>query len=185
MAVKKREIRSEAVQMATGTTWDEWIVLLDRAGARKMTHQEIVAVVRDKFKIRPWWQQMVTVGYEQARGLRARHQKPEGFQISRSKTVSAPISRLYAAFAEPSAQALWLGQDVAARITPRTCHLDKSARLLWTDGRTTVDALFYEKGEDKSQVALQHSKLGSAEEAAAMKAYWGERLDALKLLLEA
>jgi hypothetical protein len=35
-------------------------------------------------------------------------------------------------------------------------------------------ALFYEKGEGRSQVTLQHSKLGSADEAALMEAYWGE-----------
>jgi hypothetical protein len=99
--------------------------------------------------------------------------------------VAVPIARLYAVFTDLSSQAAWLGQDVVDAIAPRTCKLDTSARLLWTDGRTTVDALFYEKGAGRSQVALQHSKLGSAEEVAAMKAYWGERLDALKSLLEA
>ena len=56
--------------------------------------------------------------------------------------------------------------------------------MLRADGRTTVEALFYEKGRGRGQVSLQHSKLADADEAAAMKAYWGERLDALKALLE-
>ena len=187
-AVERREngVGDAAVRARTGKGWDEWLAVLDADGARDLSHKEIVELVGRHLPAEDgWWQQMVTVGYEQARGLRAKHQKPEGFQISRSKTVAAPIARLYAAFTDPSSQAEWLGQDVVGTITPRTCNLDKSARLLWTDGRTTVDALFYEKGAGKSQVALQHSKLGSADEAAAMKAYWGERLDALKSLLEA
>jgi len=186
-AAERREngVSDAAVRARTGKGWDEWLAALDADGARNLGHKEIVELVGRHLPAEDgWWQQMVTVGYEQARGLRAKHQKPEGFQISRSKTVAVPISRLYAAFAEPSIQVVWLGQDVAEAITPRTCHVDKSARLLWTDGRTIVDALFYEKGEGRSQVALQHSKLASADEAAAMKAYWGERLDALKALLE-
>jgi hypothetical protein len=174
-----------AVRARTGKGWDAWLAVLDADGARDLGHREIVELVGRHLPAEDgWWQQLVTVAYEQARGLRAKHQKPDGFQISRSKTVAVPIARLYAAFTDPAAQAAWLGQEAVAAITPRTCHLDKSARLLWTDGRTTVDALFYEKGADKSQVALQHSKLADADEAAAMKAYWGERLDALKALLE-
>ena len=186
-AVERREngVSDAAVRARTGRGWDEWLAALDADGAQDLGHKEIVELVgRHLPAVDGGWQQMVTVGYEQARGLRAKHQKPEGFQISRSKTVAVPISRLYAAFTDPSMQVAWLGHDVAETITPRTCHVDKSARLLWTDGRTTVDALFYEKGEGRSQVALQHSKLASADEAAAMKAYWGERLDALKALLE-
>ena len=186
-ALERREdgVGDAAVRARTGKGWDEWLAVLDADGARDLGHKEIVELVGRHLPADDgWWQQMVTVAYEQARGLRAKHQKPEGFQISRSKTVAAPVSRLYAAFVDPSSQAAWLGPDVAAAITPRTCNVDKSARLLWTDGRTTVDALFYEKGAGRSQVALQHSKLASAEEAAAMKAYWGERLDALKSLLE-
>jgi hypothetical protein len=187
-AVERREngVGDAAVRARTGKGWDERLAVLDADGARKLSHKEIVDLVGRHLPAEDgWWQQMVTVGYEQARGLRAKHQKPEGFQISRSKTVAVPIARLYAAFTDPSSQAAWLGQDVVDAIAPRTCNLDTSARLLWTDGRTTVDALFYEKGAGRSRVALQHSKLGSAEEAAAMKAYWGERLDALKSLLEA
>ncbi len=179
-------VSDAAVRARTGKGWDAWLAVLDADGARELGHREIVELVGRHLRAEDgWWQQMVTVGYEQARGLRAKHQKPEGFQISRSKTVGVPISRLYDAFTDPTVQAAWLGQDVVAGITPRTCNLDKSARLLWTDGRTTVDALFYEKGDGKSQIALQHSKLGNADEAATMKAYWGERLDALKSLLEA
>ena len=181
---RENGVGDAAVRARTGKGWDEWLAALDADGARQLGHKEIVELVGRHLPAEDgWWQQVVSVGYEQARGLRAKHQKPEGFQISRSKTVAVPISRLYAAFTDPSSQAGWLGQDVAAAITPRTYHLDKSARFLWTDGQTTVDTLFYEKGAGKSQLALQHSKLASADDAATMKAYWGERLDALKSLL--
>jgi hypothetical protein len=73
----------EAVEAKTGKTWSRWFKHLDAAGARKMTHQEIVAHLRDKHDVRPWWQQMVAVTYEQARGLREIHEKPSWIRNQR------------------------------------------------------------------------------------------------------
>ncbi|MBZ5536330.1 MAG: hypothetical protein LAO31_10280 [Acidobacteriia bacterium] len=80
----------EAVQGKAGRTWKEWFSILDAAGARKMNHKEIVAYLSSKHKVGSWWRQMVTVGYEQARGMRELHQKPGGYEISVSKTI--PVS---------------------------------------------------------------------------------------------
>lgn len=62
-----------AVAAKTGKSWAQWFAVLDAAGANKMSHKEIVAYLRDNHDIGSWWQQMVTVGYEQARGLREKH----------------------------------------------------------------------------------------------------------------
>lgn len=69
-ALRLAGVRTEAVLKATGRAWDEWLRVLDRAGARRMPHQEIAALLARKFAVPGWWCQMVTVGYEQARGLR-------------------------------------------------------------------------------------------------------------------
>lgn len=58
--------------------WNQWFAILDKAGAKKMTHQEIVKFLNSQHDVGPWWQQMVTVTYEQARGLREKHEKPGG-----------------------------------------------------------------------------------------------------------
>jgi hypothetical protein len=50
-------------------------------------------------------------------------------------------------------------------------------------GRTNVDVNFLPKGDAKSQVAVEHSKLADPGEAERMKAYWGERLERLRDLL--
>src|SRR5687768_2359813 len=67
------KVSDDAVAKSTGKTWDQWFKLLDKAGCAKMNHKEIVAVVAKHFD-GPWWGQMVTVGYEQARGLRELNQ---------------------------------------------------------------------------------------------------------------
>jgi hypothetical protein len=43
---------------------------------------------------------------------------------------------------------------------------------------------FAPKGEAKSTVALEHERLADAEAAERMKAYWRDRVEALKLQLE-
>lgn len=64
-----------AVRVRTGKTWPEWFAFLDAAGAENMTHQQIIAYLIDEHEISSWWQQMVALTYEQARGLRDEHRR--------------------------------------------------------------------------------------------------------------
>jgi hypothetical protein len=70
-------------------------------------------------------------------------------------------------------------------IAIRKATTNKSMRLTWADQKTSVEVNFYPKGDDKTQVVVQHSKLPEAEAAAQMKTYWAEKLDRLKQILEA
>lgn len=176
-AVKSPRMSDEAVKAKTGKTWKEWFAILDKAGATKMSHREIVTLLNTKHGVGPWWQQMVTATYEQQRGLRDEHQKPEGYQISVSRTVNVPLTKLYKAFATEKSRARWLA---ATGLVVRTATANKSMRVTWADGKTSLEIGFYAKGDEKSQVALQHSKLPDAKSAAKMKTYWGDALDHLR-----
>jgi uncharacterized protein YndB with AHSA1/START domain len=171
----------EAVKAKTGKTWPEWFAQLDAEGAKKMSHKEIVAVVRGKYGVGPWWQQQVTVVYEQSRGLRDKHETPAGFQASVSRTFNAPAAEVFKAWKEPRTRARWLNEPglIVRKATP-----DKSLRITWADGQTSVDVGLYPKGEAKTQVALQHSKLANATAVKRQKAYWAEALARLKEQLE-
>ncbi|MGI8838174.1 MAG: SRPBCC domain-containing protein [Pyrinomonadaceae bacterium] len=170
-----------AVAAKTGKNWKEWFSLLDKAGALKMSHQEIVKHLSQKCNVGPWWQQMVTVTYEQARGLREIHQKPAGYQISVSRTVNTPLAKLYKSFANAESRSAWLAED---GLDVRTATPDKSMRVTWNDKKTRLEINFYQKGADKSQVVVQHSKLPDAKSSARMKTYWGKALDRLRASLE-
>jgi uncharacterized protein YndB with AHSA1/START domain len=175
-------VSSAAVAAKTGKTWAEWIALLDRDGAKKMSHQEIVAVLHDKYRVGGWWQQMVTVGYEQARHGRKKGEMADGYQVSANKTVNVPLAALYRHWKDAKTRARWLpvkGYTVS-KATP-----EKSMRMQWAGGASAVSANFYAVGETKSKVSLEHSKLKNAREAAQMKKFWAETLNALKALLEA
>jgi uncharacterized protein YndB with AHSA1/START domain len=174
------KISSEAVKARTGKSWTQWFAVLDKAKARTMTHKEIVAVLGKKHGLGPWWQQMVTVGYEQAKGLRAKHEKPDGFEISRVKTIKAAVGDVYEAWGNTRHRAQWLP---GAKLTIRKATENKTLRVTWGDG-SNLEVSLYAKGQSKTQIAVQHGRLKSARAAAQQKAFWGEAFGRLAQLLE-
>lgn len=175
-------IGSDAVRIKTGKTWDEWLAVLDAENAGALPHKEIAALLHSKHAVPDWWSQMVTVGYEQARGLRAVHQTTGGFSASVSKTINAPLSALYQACADKAARTKWLGRKKYS-VSKRTPN--KSLRMDWgKDGATRVDVELYAKGNARSQIVVQHSKLAGAEDVEKMKTYWRAALAKLASLAE-
>ena len=93
-------IGNDAVERATGRGWRAWIEALDREDARTMTHKEIAQMLREEFRLAPWWAQMVTVGYEQATGARAPNQAARGFRAHASRTIAAEAGKVRSAWSE-------------------------------------------------------------------------------------
>jgi Activator of Hsp90 ATPase homolog 1-like protein len=180
-AKKTAGISDHAVQTKTGKTWAEWCAVLDKAGAAKWPHKQIAAYLHEELGVSGWWSQMVTVGYEQARGLREKHQVSGGFQISRSKTLAASVSAAFKAWQDTKQRKRWLADP---DFTIRKATADRNIRATWIDGRTNVEVYFDPKGKDKCQVVVQHNKLPDAKAGERMKKYWCEQLDALKDVLE-
>lgn len=174
-------VGTDAVARATGKAWDQWLAILDRAGAAAMPHKAIAALLAGKFGVPGWWSQMVTVGYEQARGLRKPHEKADGFAASASRTVAAGLDRLYGAWADPKLRALWLGD---APIQVRRATDGKSLRITWTAGPSNVDVYFSPAPGGKSRVQVEHGRLPDAKARAAQKDYWAGALGRLKAMLE-
>jgi hypothetical protein len=175
-------VGSEAVARATGKGWDEWLKVLDRAGARSMEHKEIALLLSRKCGVPNWWSQMVTVGYERAKGLRAKHQVAGGWSVSSSKTIDVPVKSLFLAWKDPKKRAAWLKDH---GFTVRKATAPKSMRITWVDGKSNVDVGFTPKGARKSTVAVQHDKLASAKDVAKKRAYWAKSLEKLKATVEA
>jgi hypothetical protein len=171
----------EGMRRRTGRGWEEWLDLLDDWGAAEMTHRDIAARIRDAEGVDGWSSQAVTVGYERARKLRAVGEKDDGFAVTASKTVAVPVERLFDAFVDESVRRRWLPD---ADLRERTATRPRNARFDWGEGPTRVVAGFAAKGDAKSIVGLEHQKLADAEEADQMKAFWRERVSALKALLE-
>jgi DNA transformation protein len=172
-------VSDEAVRSKTGKTWSEWFRILDKAGARKMSHKETASWLGDAHGVPSWWRQTITVTWERAMGLREKHQMANGYQISRSRTIPVPLSTLYACWNDDRKRARWL--DTGLEIRNAVAH--KSLRATLPDA-TRLEVIFQDKGGKKSQVVVQQSRIPTAAKAEKMKKYWSDRLEELKSLLE-
>jgi len=178
--VAEPSVSDAAIQRATGKSWDEWFALLDAWHGTTHNHTEIARHVYETYGIDGWWAQSVTVGYERARGMRALHERPDGFSGNASKTFSVSVERLFAAFVEPDERERWLE---GIELRNRTSQPNKSARfdVLPEDGRLAVT--FVAKGPDKSAAQLQQERLADAGDVARWKALWKEQLALLASFL--
>jgi uncharacterized protein YndB with AHSA1/START domain len=174
-------VSDEVIRRRTGRGWEEWFDLLDDWGAVERPHREIARWLASEHGIDGWSAQSVTVSYERARELRAVGERPDGFSVTAQKTVAVPVDRLYEAFVDKSLRKRWLPDG---KLRERTATRPKSARFDWGDGETRVIIGFTPKGEGKSTAALEHERLPDAGEAERMKAFWRERVTALKEMLE-
>src|SRR5690606_18437384 len=121
-----------------------------------------------------------TVGYEQARGMRKANQKLDGFTVSVSKMMPVTVSPLYRAWAEPERRAKWLPGSEKLSIT--TANRDKNVRGRWGE-RSVLVVSFAAKGEQKTQVVIQHERLDEEADVEAMRSHWKESLGALQDML--
>jgi len=170
----------EKVKAKTGCTWERWVYALDRHKADKMSHGEIATLVSEKYKVTDWWSQMVTVGYERIKGLRARGQRLDGtYEASKSRTFNVPVTTLFDAWSDEGVRKRWLN---GAGVKVRTATPPKTMRLGWTDG-SIVAVGFMAKGKSKSTVALAHTKLADRGAADRLKKYWSDQLDTLGQVL--
>ena len=173
-------ISSDAVKAKTGKGWDEWIKLLDKAKADQMKHKDIAVMLSEKFGVGPWWSQMVTVGYEQAKGIREVHETVTGFAASISRTFNVPLATLYDWWADDRKRKKWLKDKIVIHKAAK----NKSMRFTKPDGSKSASVNFFEKGNGKSQAVMQEEKLKDANEVAAYKEHWKNAFDNLKRSLE-
>ena len=169
-----------AVEAKTGKNWAGWFSMLDEAGAAKLAHKDIVAILHGKHGIPGWWSQMVTVEYERARGLREPHETARGFSVAVSKTVAASLPDLYAATANATQRRKWFprGAFAVSSQTP-----EKYFRGSWNEN-ARLEIGFYAKGSHKAQIALQVSKLVKKADVETERKAWKTAVGKLQTLLE-
>ena len=177
-----RKVSDSALRERTGRGWAEWFALLDAWGGDGHNHTEIARWLVDEHEVDSWSAQTVTVGYEQARGMRVPGQQSDGaFAANITRTVAVPAERLFEAFADERVRDQWLPD---AKLRVRTATAPKSFRADWEDDGTRIAVGFTPKGDAKAEVSVLHEKLADGEAVAELKTYWRERLTALKQLLE-
>jgi hypothetical protein len=186
MAVKAQAVKpimtDAGIKARTGKGWDDWYAALDKAGAAKLDHKGITAILGEKMKVGPWWGQMIAVSYERVRGIRAMNQKCDGeFSVSVSKTVPVDLSTLYTAIADDKQRIKWFPKG-AFKVSSQT--KDKYYRGAWGKGGARLEINFYAKGEEKAQINVQVNKLSGTETVESERETWKKALSKLEGLLK-
>jgi uncharacterized protein YndB with AHSA1/START domain len=171
----------ERLSEVTGRGWLGWLAILDRWGASVRKHRETVDFLIADHAVPGWWAQAIANGYERARGMRRKHQQPDGFTIYASRTVGVAIDVLFAAFTDERMRTRWL---TGGSMALRSSQPGKAARFEWGDRSTRVEVTFEAKGSAKSTAFVAHARLADADAAEAAKSAWRERLAELKSFLE-
>ncbi|MFL5814327.1 MAG: DUF4287 domain-containing protein [Bdellovibrionia bacterium] len=113
-------VTSESVHKGTGKTWDQWVLILEKAGARTWTHQEIVAFLKKKHKLGPWWQQGVAMGFEIATGRRVEGQNAKGeYGLTVTKSIRLDVKKVLKFFMSEEGIAIWLQPLFEIAIKPK------------------------------------------------------------------
>ena len=130
-AKKLAGVSSDAVEKDTGKNWQQWLRLLDKLGAHDMAHKSIAELLCAQHQLDGWWAQMITVGYEQSRGLRQVLERADGFAASISRTVNTKLGARYEAFAEESKRLEQAGYKISKGAAGKSMRvpLDAGSKL--------------------------------------------------------
>ena len=160
-----------SVQDATGKPREEWLAILDDAGASGWRHAEIAAWLAADQGVDPWWSQHLTVAYGQARGMRDPGQRQDGsFEASVSRTVSLEAVPALEALADVVAAETGvqpLARNTSARHPTARFHLD---------GGEFVLAGSSPRGEGRSSLSLTWGRMPDGSRVAEVKAAMREWL---------
>ena len=196
-------VSSQSVKKATGKSWDEWIEFLDKAGARKKTHKEVVLLLEEgNYIASAWWRQMVTVGYEYARGSRVLGETADaGFEIGVQKTLPISTPEAWKLLTSPEGINIWLGNtnnlelrtgfqyQTSDGISGEIRSLKTGERIRLTrksDGITkssTFQISLIPSG-NKTSVRIHHEKLSGETDREQMGNHWRAVLESLNNLAE-
>lgn len=112
-------VSAKSVKKHTKKDWDEWTTLLNKSSYQNLSHKELVKVLATKFKLTPWWQQVVARGYQISLGLRVPNQTLKGtYTTTATKSVTIPVKKVFEFIISTEGQKLWLDPLYPIKVAP-------------------------------------------------------------------
>lgn len=202
-ATESPDVTDASAREKTGKTLQQWFAHLDGAGGLAQGRRELVNALHSGQELDEWWATTVVVEYERARGAKEKDGKPKGYSICSTKTVAAPLARVFRAFGDAKDLERWLGPKTRVafedggtlenadgdRATFQRIRTDKDLRLTWEHATrahgSQVEVLFTVKGDKgKTGITLNHTRIQARRDADELPAGWSESLERLKQALE-
>lgn len=200
------------VEGKTGKTMEHWTEVLDSFDVGKNGHKAAAKMLLEEHGQSPWWSQQITILYEQAKGLRKPGQRHSGtFTVNVSKTIRVSAEKSFDAWSNAESWNRWFttGAVMDFRVGGSYKNDDKdigvfkkirepgAARAMDEVGRieftwenadhcpgSLVIVQVFDKGPEKSTVAITHVRLPDLKGCQEMKEGWSWALASLKSWLE-
>lgn len=193
-------VSGDACAQATGKTLTEWFKELDKIDGLEQGRRACVRHING-FKADPWWPTTIYVEYERHHGVTKSDGLPEGYSICATKTIKAPVDKVFKAWTDPQMFSEVFGDDprqevkeggtltckagTKARFT-RVRH-NKDLRFTWEHNgitaQITIDVQFNEN-KGNCLMNVMPSRVQTRGEADGLRAAWGEALNRLKAICE-
>jgi len=196
------DLNDATVRERTGKTLAQWFEHLDALGGLAKGRRDLVQAIYDGAKIDEWWGVTLVVEYERARGAKEKDGQPKGYSICSTKTIAAPLERVFQAFGTSKDLDRWLGPKTEVSFTDggTLANADgdrasftrirpgKDLRLAWQHATrapgSQVEVLFADKGKGKTGLTLNHTRIQGRREADELRAGWSAAFERLKAHLE-
>jgi uncharacterized protein YndB with AHSA1/START domain len=196
------DVNDATAREKTGQTLQQWFALLDGLGGPAAGRRDLVNHLLKERELDEWWATTLVVEYERARGQHEKDGAPKGYSICSTKTVAAPLERVFRAFGAPADLDAWLGGGTTVdlrdggklqnadgeRVTFQRVRANKDLRMLWEHATrangSQVEVLFADKGKGKTGITLNHTRIQARRDADELRAGWSAALEQLKRHLE-
>jgi uncharacterized protein YndB with AHSA1/START domain len=191
-------VSDESVKNHTKKNWQEWKKVLDKVHAANWSHPEIVSYLRTKYKLTPWWQQIVTTGYEIMIGRKAEGRNLKGeYSITVTKVFPVSNKDLWKQLLSEEGLAIWLKPFAKFKVKPgaafenedgvygeiRTMKAPQRIRLTWQESdwekSSVVQLYIVPRPGEKCILAIQHEKLTDGRLRESLRTHWREIIDQL------
>jgi hypothetical protein len=172
------ERRRAWVGEATGRQMDEWIRLLDQAGARDLTHNQIWRWLAEAGEVADGsLREAITITYEQEIGRREMGQSCEGdYPASVSRPLKATVDEVLQRWLELiGGTRSFNGAKLVAEPSVSATEKFRYWRAKLTDG-TRVTVTIWRMPDGRASLGIQQRAFPDRASADASKAYWKQFL---------
>ncbi|GMV88926.1 MAG: hypothetical protein AMXMBFR81_18570 [Chthonomonas sp.] len=199
--VPDHPLTDEACKAATGKTFADWFAELDAMDALKKGRRDTVNHIYAQHTD-PWWPTTIAAAYEAHKGVVKKDGLLEGYTVCCTKTIAAPVSKVFAAWTDTATFAEMFGDngrqdvreggtiacDAGCKGTFTRIRTDKDLRFTWEHpgitAPVTIDVQFSDN-KGKCLMNVMPSRIQTRGEADGLRAAWGEALTRLKAIVEA
>ncbi len=184
----------------TGKTLKQWFEELDKIDGLKEGRRACIQHI-NSFHADAWWPTTIAVEYEAHHGVTKKDGLPEGYTICVTKTIGAPVKKVYNAwtnaanfaemFGDGGKQSVKVDGEISCKSgckgTFTRVRPDKDLRFTWQHKGCTapmqVDVQFQDN-KGKCLMNVMTSRIQARGEADGLRNSWSEALIRLKAICE-